>query len=188
MKSNNSIWTRLSSRALLLALAVGSLGLAGCDEPASLDEAFLIRTPERRPSVSMPVSFQVSAADTSSLLFEWEPSSGASSYTITFWQGESEEQVEDLEADFSTPLLSWEVTAPQIEEVFLNPDNPNDERSVHLVRHRVPMSQIAAELEAAGVPTGTPIYTVFSVFAERGNDRWRSPALHPVIFVLEGGA
>ena len=188
MKNTAMTSRRLFSRALLTVLAFGAAGLGGCGEATSLDEAFLIRTPERRPGVSVPVTFEVSAADTSSILFEWEPAAGATSYTITFWQGESEEQVEALEADFATPLLSWEVTSPEIEEVFLNPDNENDERSVLLVRHRVPMSEVAAELEAAGVTAGTPVYTVFSIFAESGGDRWRSPALHPVILVLQGGA
>lgn len=188
MKHMTKTSRRLFSRALLTVATVGSLGLGGCGDATSLDEAFLIRTPERRPSVSVPVTFQVSATDTSSILFEWEPAAGADSYTITFWQGESEEQVEGLEADFSAPLMSWNVESPQIEEVFLNPENPNDERSVLLVRHRIPMSQVAAELEAAGVEAGTPVYTLFSVFAESGGDTWRSPALHPLILVLQEGA
>ena len=91
--------------------------------------------------------------------------------------------MERLEADFSTPLMSWDITNPQIEEVPVRPDT-EDTRTVRLVRTELPMSDVAAALAAAGVPAGERTYTLLSVFAHNGGDTWRSSSLTPIIFTL----
>lgn len=157
----------------------------GCSDPLAPDRDFLIRAPARRTTAQVPVIYQPSATATDSLRFEWSPATGASSYTITFWRGEDEAEVERLEADFSSPIMTFDVSAPQIDDVPVNPGNPDDPRRVRLVRHSVPMRDIAAALQAAGAPTGVRTYTLLSIYAHNGGDEWRSSSLTPVIFVLQ---
>lgn len=174
--------TRRARTAGMLALLLTTAATA-CSDPVSPDRDFLIRTPARRITSQVPVTFVVSPASTATIQFEWSPAAGARTYTITFWRGENEAQVERLEADFSTPLMSWDITNPQIEEVPVRPDT-EDTRTVRLVRTELPMSDVAAALAAAGVPAGERTYTLLSVFAHNGGDTWRSSSLTPIIFTL----
>lgn len=167
----------------ILALLLAGLA-TGCAEPLSPDRDFLIRTPARRTRAQVPVTYQPSPSATASMLFEWSPAENAKNYTITFWRGADEAEVERLEADFSAPMMTWEVTSPSIEEVPLYP-NTEDERTVLLVRFEVPLSDVAAALQSAGAPTGAPTYTLLSIFAHNGGDTWRSSSLTPVIFRLQ---
>ncbi len=170
-------------RTFLFACA-GAVLVAGCSDPLSPERDFLIRTPKRLTTAARPATYQASPASTDMMLFEWSPAQGADGYTITFWRGEDEAEIERLEADFSTTLMSFDVSSPQITEVPVNPENPQDPRRVKLVRHEVPLSDIAEILEAAGIAPGT-VYTLLSVHARNGGDEWRSSSLTPVIFQLQ---
>lgn len=174
---------RLLRSTGLLALMVLA---TGCADPLSPERDFLIRTPARRTTASVPVIFRPAPTSTTPMVFEWSPAEGATSYTITFWQGEDEAEVERLEADFSEPLMTFEVPNPVITEQPVNPANPDDPRRVNLVRHEVPLSAVAEALEAAGIePGGGRTYTLLSVFAKNGGDEWRSSSLTPIIFELQ---
>lgn len=174
---------RLVRSAGLFALLVA---VSGCSEPLSPERDFLIRTPARRTTAARPPVYQPSPSSTESMEFEWSPAEGADSYTITFWQGEDEAEIESLEVDFSAPLITFDVTAPTITEVPVNPENPDDPRRVMLVRHEVPLSEIAAALQSAGIePDAGRTYTLLSVFAKNGGDEWRSSSLTPVVFELK---
>ena len=146
----------------------------------------LTETPARRTTAAVPVIFRPAPASTDPLVFEWTPAEGADSYTIAFWQGESEAEVERLEADFSAPLITFEVSSPQITEQPLNPGREDDPRRIRLVRHEVPLTAVAAALADAGiVPGGGRTYTLLSVFAKSGGSEWRSSSLTPIIFELQ---
>ncbi|HEX2167942.1 MAG TPA: hypothetical protein VHG09_11980 [Longimicrobiales bacterium] len=174
---------RLLRTGGLLAVLVAT---SGCADPLSPERDFLIRTPARRTTAAVPVVYQPSPSSTAPLAFEWSPAEGADSYTITFWQGEDEAEVERLEADFSSPLITFDVTSPTITEVPVNPENPDDPRRVRIVRHEVPLSDVAAALQQAGIqPDAGRTYTLLSVFAKNGGDEWRSSSLTPVIFELK---
>lgn len=170
-------------RAFVAACAAAVL-VAGCSDPLSPERDFLIRTPKRVTTAARPATFQASTGSTDMMLFEWSPAQGADSYTITFWQGENEAEIERLEADFSTTLMSFEVSSPQVTEVPVNPSNPDDPRRVKLVRYEVPLSDVAELLQAAGVQPGS-VYTLLSIYARNGGDEWRSSSLTPVIFQLQ---
>src|SRR5690606_4635743 len=113
----NHVLRLLRSAGLLVLMALAT----GCADPLSPERDFLIRTPARRTTAAVPVIFRPAPASTDPLVFEWTPAEGADSYTIAFWQGESEAEVERLEADFSAPLITFEVSSPQITEQPLNP-------------------------------------------------------------------
>lgn len=170
-------------RAFVTAGAVAVL-IAGCSDPLSPERDFLIRTPKRLTTAARPATFQASTASTGMMLFEWSPAQGADSYTITFWRGADEAEIERLEADFSSTLMSFEVSSPQVTEVPVNPGNPDDPRRVKLVRYEVPFSDVAELLQAAGVQPGS-VYTLLSIYARNGGDEWRSSSLTPVIFQLQ---
>lgn len=170
------------SAGLLILMAMAT----GCADPLSPERDFLIRSPARRTTASVPVIYRPSPASTDSIVFEWSPAEGADSYTITFWQGEDEAEVERLEADFAAPLMTFDVASPAITEAPVNPENPDDPRRVNLVRYVVPLSDVAAALASAGiVPNAGRTYTLLSVFAQNGGDEWRSSSLTPVIFELK---
>lgn len=186
MIRNTQVKTRgmYAGRASMLAL-MAAVVMGGCSEPLSPERDFLIRTPARRTTFSRPVAYEPSPASAETVLFEWSPASGADSYTITFWRGEDEAEIERLEADFASPLMTFEVTAPRVEEAPVNPENPDDPRRVSLVVHEVPLADIAAALQSAGETPGTTTYTLLSVFAKNGSDEWRSSSLTPVVFELQ---
>lgn len=172
---------RTRGRTLLIgALVLLLSGMGGaCDDPVEPGHDFLLRTPGRSGS-----TIEASAGSTETVLFEWEPAAGATSYTIAFFPGEPD-QIDNLEADFDNPIVTWQLSSPNVEEVPVDPTNPEDVRTVTLVQVDVPVADIAAALAAAGVEAGERVNTLVSVYAEAGGDRWRSPSLHPVDLVLQ---
>ncbi len=184
MTNRDSRAQRAPVRRTIFAACAAAVLVGGCAEPLSPERDFLIRTPKRLTTAARPATYQASTASTAMMLFEWSPAQGATAYTITFWRGENEAEVERLEADFSAPLMSFDVSSPQITEVPVNPENPDDPRRVRLVRHEVALSDVAELLQTAGVPPGS-VYTLLTIHARNGGDEWRSSSLTPVMFQLQ---
>lgn len=166
----------------LLLVAVLMLAVAcdiGVTDP---DDQFMIR----RPIDSLfggAASFVASATGTNTLAFEWGPLENADSYSIVFKETQSADSMNTLIGDPTRdPTLVFTITDPQVEEVQIDPNNPDaDALKVRVVPYTITSAQMDAALAEIGVEPGGSINTLYAVVAHRGSADIRSVELQRLI-------
>ena len=173
---------------LVALLAIVATSCGDPTEPGPGLGDFLIRQPTDSP-ISTPPSYTTSPTATDSIHFEWEPSDGAERYTIVFERVETEEQMDSLGATFQDVTFALEKDDAEVVEVPLGAppeEGEEDDRPLVLVvNHTVALSDVDAVLEQAGLPTGEPLYFVWSVVAHSGSRALRSIEVHRMILTRE---
>lgn len=166
--------TTVWRRAMTLAVVAGAVLLPACGEDATgLSDRFMIR----RPVDSLfggAATFRVSATGTSALDFEWEPVTGADSYSIIFSETSSADSMNTLQGDLSQPTLTFDVTSTTPVEVLVNPSGDPDGLRVRVVQHTITAPEFDAALVAAGVEAGGSMNTIYAIVAHRGSASIRS--------------
>src|SRR5690606_22508345 len=170
----------------ILLLAGLSCMAGGCESSTGLGrEDFMIRFPHDQLE-GTPPSFTASAISTDSIHFAWEPAPGARDYTVVFWRSASQDSMNRLEADLSAPAFELQADPTTMAEIrYGRSQNPDDQRRITVVQYDAPLTKMAATLAAAGMPPGEPLYFVWTVFAEAGGERWRTPHTKRMQLYLE---
>lgn len=171
------------SRSFAFILTGGLMLAAACDigvtDPS---DQFMIR----RPIDSLfggAATFVTSPTGTSSLDFEWGPLENADSYSIVFKQTQSADSMNTLLDDPTRdPTLVFAVNDPQVVEVKINPNDPDEDAlKVRVVPYTITAAQMDAALAEIGVEPGASINTLYAVVAHRGSSDVRSVELQRLV-------
>jgi len=174
--------TRQLMRLLSVALCV--FPALSCTDPVGVDELadFMILAPGDYYFVA-PIVIRPASASTDSVLFRWEESAGAESYSIIFSQAQTRAALDSYIADINAPILTIPVTQPQ--SILINYGTPNP------LLDTVPVAQYPAlqhvvrlrDLDAllAAQPRGVDLYFVWSMLAHKGSKTARSIEVHRLI-------
>ncbi|HEU4747631.1 MAG TPA: hypothetical protein VFS56_03955 [Gemmatimonadaceae bacterium] len=168
----------------MLAVAFCIVPVLSCTDPVGVDELsdFMILAPGDYYFTS-PITIRPRAVSADSVIFRWEESPGAESYSIIFSLAASRDSLDDYLADINSPVLTIPVAQPQ--RVMVNYGVPNPQLDT------VPVAQYPAlqhvvylrDLDAllASYPVGQPIHFVWSMLAHKGSQTGRSIELHRLI-------
>lgn len=172
-RTSRSVLPSLRTAAKSALLAAVILLPACGDGVTDPSEQFMIR----RPIDSLfggAATFTASPTVTNSLDFEWEPVSGADRYSLVFAETQSADSMNTLKGDLSNPALTFTITNTQPVDVLINPNGDPDGLRVSVVQFSITSPEFDAALEAAGVPPGGVMNTIYAVVAHRGSRTIRS--------------